>query len=131
MTVIGKRTNGRFVACPNCGTEKWHYNVQPRPGRFCSRECWGLYRWARGLGGIVDFVKAARYTPATRQRVLGRMSGHLAIGARGNGRPPNYTADQQAAVLELREKNPRLGRKALAERIGISEKSVRTILGSQ
>jgi transposase len=81
------RRTGQTIACAHCGKELYLPASHVARARFCSRRCWGLYRWqhtealetlARGMhrSGLLRGHQA--------QRVLGAIEGRL--GARLAGR---------------------------------------------
>lgn len=119
------------LPCPNCGEEfdLAESALRARQSRwehvFCSKACGAEYRWRQGVG-LENFVR--RMPGRARQRWFGRWSGKL-----GGRKPvaridPNY--EQKAAeVLRLHNANPRLGGRALAERVGLSHRQVRQLLG--
>lgn len=106
----GQRTKqrGADVACANCGRVKWLYECQVNEhGNFCSRECWGRYRWKRGIAISDDVVSLA--SGRARQIHKGRWNAWkgaaagIEAGRAKGGRPANMTPEQQQEILRLHQ----------------------------
>jgi transposase len=105
-----QRKKGREVDCFHCGKTEWRYDsqiVRNEHGVFCSRECWGEYRWTHGIAISPKVVSLAR--GGARQKWHGRWSGHKGAaggiegreGGREGGRPPKATKEQAAECWRL------------------------------
>jgi transcriptional regulator with XRE-family HTH domain len=79
--------------------------------------------WSSGTGAACAVI--GRMSPRVRQIWHGRWG-----GTKG-GRPRSYTDEQAREVIELRKRNPKLGGRTLAERVGLSHYQVREILAAQ
>jgi hypothetical protein len=98
--------------------------------KFCSRECWGRYRWRHGTISV-ELLSGSRRGRG-RQRWLGRWNATKAPGpgASARGRPRvQVTAEQRAEIETLAAVG--WGRRAIAGRLLVSERAVRHVLESQ
>jgi AraC-like DNA-binding protein len=124
-----QRGHGRYIACANaaCPKERWVWaSAEARRGSglfFCSRRCWGLYRWRRAIGvkrTIESLVERGFASKADRHKWKRRWNGLL-----GGAPRKTWTHLQARAVLELRSEG--LGIIKTAQRTGLSEWTVRQI----
>jgi len=114
------RRGPRELQCEQCCKTLSTYDDH---ARFCSRECWGAWRWKHGEAiGLVG-----RWGGRSRQVWLGRWEGRK-YGALG-GRPVASVSEaQRAEIEELAAKG--WGRRAIANRLLLSERAVRNVLSS-
>jgi DNA-binding XRE family transcriptional regulator/endogenous inhibitor of DNA gyrase (YacG/DUF329 family) len=97
-----------------------------RDRRFCSRRCGQLNRWKRGA---IAAQAVAQLPGRARQRWGGRWAATRppGPGARPRGHPPVLVTDEQRTeILNLAAQ--RWGRRAIANRLGLSERAVRNVL---
>jgi hypothetical protein len=128
----GKRgaraVKGQRVECKNCGREVFRYDcelTEHPEGFFCSTACHAEHRRRFPWPGYRTFLSPAASGKA-RQRAIGAREGRIA-GASG-GRKREYSPLQARGVLELRQREPSLGVRRLADRTGLSVMQVRRIL---
>lgn len=113
--------------CARCGTMfKPSQSKDPRR-RHCSRSCAALDRWQDRVG--VTRAVLRQLPPRARRKWFGRISGELGGAPRQADTDPDF-AKKALDVLELRDKNPRLGQRILAERVGLTRWQVRAILAT-
>jgi hypothetical protein len=122
------RRKGRLVECIHCQKQVWRYECEVRELNFCSYEHWGKYRFHHGLAGMKKWL-----SPATcgklRHEHKSRWGGFESGGRpRASRKVPDY-AEKARLVLELKRTHPRLGERPIADRVGLSRRQVRTILG--
>jgi hypothetical protein len=124
-TLRGRRVRGEWVTCPECGRVRWYAACEiARGNRFCSLSCWGQYRFKHGLYSP-RFVQPSWSGPV-RQTFLGRAAGRF--GKLG-GRPrAEVTETQRAEIVKLAAQQ--WGRRAIANRLLLSERAVRNVLDS-
>jgi hypothetical protein len=91
-------------------------------GRYCGSVCWGLDRWRKG---IALERRVALLSGRSRQIWLGRWGGRDA-GKLG-GRPRISVSDEQRLEIE-RLAGQGWGRRAIASRLFVSERAVRSVL---
>jgi hypothetical protein len=119
--------------CESCGSDfrPPRANAARGFGRFCSDSCAATDRWERKGGGNLDALvfNGSGFTGRHRQRWLGRWRGAPA-GDLG-GRPRSYTEDDIEKVRAVKERNPKLGRAAIARITGLTEPQVRSLQNSQ
>jgi DNA-binding CsgD family transcriptional regulator len=127
------RKGGQLVACAHCGKEKYQHpsrlSRRSNPARFCSLECWGLYRWkhAEALEQLVAGMLRDQLLRGRRKQVwLGRWRGAEA-GHKG-GRPRGYTDDQQRRASGLRKNGMSI--RAIARITGLSKRQVEYLVTS-
>jgi hypothetical protein len=130
-----KAAKGQWLTCTQCGGDVWRYDCElerdrgEREGWFCSLECHAEHRRLYPWPGYRRFLSPLASGRA-RQRVIGAREGRVAGG--GDGRPAvGVDAAVAHQVVRLREANPRLGERPIAERFGISRRRVREILAEQ
>lgn len=107
--------------CEHCGRsfERWHSAGQ----RFCTYGCWGRFRWKHGLVSTIMLS-----TSRARSRWLGRWKG--ANYGKLGGRPRGYTEAKVDEVLGIKARNPKLGVRPIALRVGLSKDQVHEILNA-
>jgi hypothetical protein len=134
-----KAKKGRWLrcdnkTCPRGGREFFRYDCElerdrgpgtQKEGTFCSTACHAEHRRRYPWPGYRTFINPSA-SGGARQKMIGAREGRAA-GRRG-GKKRGYSAAKATEVLELRRKNPRLGRNSLAKRTGLTEKQVRNIL---
>jgi hypothetical protein len=94
--------------------------------RFCSRSCWGVYRWSQGV--ISEELLSGPRRGRGRQRWLGRWKGrqHGFLG----GRKRIIVAEEQRIEIQ-KLASLGWGRRAIASRLLVSERAVRNVLEAQ
>jgi len=127
-------TRGEWRTCLQCGKEFWRYRSQlelPQGrGDFCSRQCWGKFRWLKSDGSsarplIEANMERGHFGGRARQRWLGRWGGSTA-GHLG-GRPIASVTDAQRAQIKKLDARG-WGRRTIANQLGLSEWAVRNVL---
>jgi hypothetical protein len=129
-----KKGEWRTCLLPSCGKSFWKYasQLELSRGDFCSPTCWGEYRWTPASGGesVKPLIKAnaerGRFGGRARQVYSGRWAGkygHL------GGRPRGELSDAQVAEIKSLA-GQGWGRRAIANRLLVSERLVRNVLGT-
>jgi hypothetical protein len=122
---------GEWRTCLHCGERFWRYQSQlalPQVrGDFCTRRCWGTYRWLKDGSAARPLLEAnmerGHFGGRARQRCIGRWE-----GSKG-GRPSVSVTDaQRAAIEQLADAG--WGRRAIADRLLISERAIRNALSA-
>ncbi len=121
------RRKRELVRCAHCGDEFSISSKLHRQGqRFCSRSCWHRYRWRHGVAVSPELL-AGKTMGRARQRWQGRWAGKK-YGKLG-GRPQVVaTAEQRTEIENLAAQG--WGRRAIANRLLVSERLVRNVLFS-
>jgi hypothetical protein len=127
---------GEWRTCLQCGKEFWRYRSQlelPQVrGDFCTPKCWGSYRWLQSDGSsarplVEANIERGHFGGRARQHWFGRWGGQKA-GHLG-GRPSALLSDeQQSEIKKLAAQG--WGRRAIANRLLVSEWAVRNALSS-
>jgi hypothetical protein len=120
--------------CPTCSKIFTPRFPAFADARFCSRECWGIYRWQKNVAIaplVASMLQRKLLGGRARQRWLGRWAATKPPGggAQPRGRPRiDATAEQQLEIEKLAAIG--WGRRSIASRLKVSERMVRHVLES-